>query len=351
MNKIAQISLLLVLLMCNPERAIGQDKPAGIFAEQGELAMEITTDWQPLLRSRDNDTLYPGKLTLDLKSGGQLSIDVEVSTRAKSRKKRDVCKFPPLKIYFDKKQMAGTTLHGIKSLKLVTHCSRSNRYDSYYVKEFLIYRAYNEITPLSFRVRSLRVTYTDSEGKRDTETDFAFFIEDVDDLAKRNGFEELETDRIRPSKIDLRTHSLYSMFQYMIGNLDWSSFSAPNGSDCCHNSKLLATGEKEPPFYPVAYDFDASGLVNAHYSLPPEDLKVRRVTDRLYRGFCYHNNFTAETLALFREKKDSILALFKDEGRLKDKAKQKALDYLGKFFELIDDPKKVEREFEHKCLG
>ncbi len=40
------------------------------------------------------------------------------------------------------------------------------------------------------------------------------------------------------------------------------------------------------PKYSVPYDFDSSGLVNAHYAAPPEGLRVRNIRQRLYRGFC-----------------------------------------------------------------
>jgi hypothetical protein len=188
-------------------------------------------------------------------------------------------------------------------------------------------------------------------GKRKAETEFAFFIEDVDDMAKRNGFKEQATGRIKPSQLDARTSSLFSIFQYMIGNLDWSSLTGTGDSDCCHNGKLIGPGENDSPYYPVPYDFDSSGLVNAHYALPSEKLRMRKITNRLFRGFCLHKQFTGESLELFRGKKDSILAMFRDEQRLPDRARDKALDYLGKFFEQIDESGTLEREFENKCRG
>jgi len=342
---------VLFLLAALQAPAYGQEKPTRFFSEQGELGMELNADWKALFAGSDGVTRYPGKLTLNTSDGTPLVLDVQIRTRGISRRKRRLCRFPPLKIYFDKEQVAGTSLRGIKSLKLVTHCSTSRRFHSYYIKEFLAYRAYNEITPMSFAVRSIRATYTDSRGKRAPDTRFAFFIEDVDDMAKRNKLVEIESGKFRPSMLDAKANSLYSVFQYMIGNLDWSSMSGPDPDGCCHNSKLISAPDGAPPYYPVPYDFDVSGLVNAHYALPPQKLRVRKITDRLYRGFCSHNHLTEASLDIFRTKKQAILALFSDDPRLDYKNKRKALEYLNKFFKLIDKPGASEKVFNRSCRG
>jgi len=313
--------------------------------------MELNADWRTILRPSNYDKRYPARLTLQIPGEQSLSLDVELTTRGKSRRRRDICRFPPLKIYFDKEQLKGTTLRGNKSLKLVTHCSGSVRFSSYYIKEFLIYRAYNKITPVSFRVRSARITYTDSLGKRKPDTHFAFFIEDVDDMAKRNDLEEIVIGKIQPSRLDAHVSSLYSVFQYMIGNLDWAATSGPNSAECCHNTKLIGIRDGDSAYYPVPYDFDSSGLVDAHYAVPPEALGVRKITDRLYRGYCFHNHLTEASLDIFGTKKDAILAVFSDDPRLDDRHKQITLKYLDRFFTLIDKPGAREKEFNRICRG
>ena len=343
--------MVLLPLAGYPASGDGRDKPARMFSEQGELNMELNADWNTILRSRNYDKPYPGRLMMQIPGNEPLSLDVELVTRGHSRKDPKLCSFPPFKIHFDAEQLKGTTLRGIKSLKMVTHCSSSKRFSSYYIKEFLIYRAYNEFTPISFRVRSVRTTYTDSVGKRKPDTRFAFFIEDVDDMAERNGLEKLEPGKFRPSMLDARTSSLFTVFQHMIGNLDWESTVGVNPSECCHNSKIIGIPDSDSPYYPVPYDFDYSGLVNAHYALPPEKLKVSKVTQRLYRGYCFHNDFTETTLETFRSKKKAILALFSDDLRLDDRHKRSALNYLERFFRLIDKPEVQEKEFNGKCRG
>ena len=84
-----------------------------------------------------------------------------------------------------------------------------------------------------------RSTIVDESGRLIT-TRYGFFIEDADDVAKRNGQERLRaTERISPSQLDPAAAARFAVFQYMISNLDWAMTAAPAGQDCCHNSRLL----------------------------------------------------------------------------------------------------------------
>ena len=69
------------------------------------------------------------------------------------------------------------------------------------------------------------------------------------------------------------------LFQYLIGNTDFSPLSSIEG-DCCHNAKLIGEESLEP-VHPVPYDFDSSGWVDrALRRAPPEQLPIREVTQR-----------------------------------------------------------------------
>ena len=167
--------------------------------------MTLEADWRGINRDRQPDSRYPASLTLQAPGSGSLHLNVQLAKRGKSRRDKMVCEFPPLKVFLDREQVKGTTLRGNSSLKLVTHCNDSKRYASYYVKEYLAYRFYNELTPLSFRVRSLKTTYSDSKGKAKPLIQFAFFIEDVDDVASRNDLREQVTGDIWPGRLDGQT--------------------------------------------------------------------------------------------------------------------------------------------------
>lgn len=314
-----------------------------------EMKVTLAGPWHKIEENIERDALYPAKLTYTGSDGAQHTFDVEVSPRGITRRLR-VCDFPPLKIHFDKKKTKGTEFRGNKSLKLVTYCDTNSIYQQYYVKEFLAYRIYNLITEYSFRVRPMMMEYLDSETGDDPVTRFSFLIEDTDDVAKRNGIEKLDIDRVPYKQLDPETINHFALFQFLIGNLDWASTDGP-GDKCCHNSKLIGAGEKVSPKFSIPYDFDSSGLVNAHYASPPDAFHMRNIRQRLYRGFCYTNDSLPQSVALFNEKKAEILALFETNTHLKDNIREIAIKYIEGFYKIINNPRRFEREITDKCRG
>ena len=99
--------------------------------------------------------------------------------------------------------------------------------------------------------------------------------------------------------------------------------------------KLIGLDGAGNPYFPVPYDFDASGFVDAHYALPPVKMGVRRITDRRYRGFCINNDKLAATLDLFREKKPALMGILEGEDRLAGKSCETSTRLPGRL--LYDD--------------
>ena len=213
-------------------------KPPRLFEDHSRLSVTLKGPWRRMTRRVSNPETYPGELLYTDASGQQNSLKIGITTRGLTR--RDiVCDFPPLKLWFDREQSKGTPFRGQGSLKMVTHCKKSKGYEQYYVKEYLSYRIYNLITPYSFRVRPMMVTYLDSERDSKAFERFGFLIEDVDDMAARNGQKELEIPKISRHRLDPAETSNYMLFQYLVGNLDWSATTGPDPMECCHNSKLM----------------------------------------------------------------------------------------------------------------
>lgn len=96
-----------------------------------------------------------------------------------------MCRFPPLRIRFERDAAAGSAFEGQRSLKLVTHCERGATHAQYVVQELLAYRIYNRITRHSFRVRPLAITYLGQGGRGGPGSHFAFVIEDLREVARR----------------------------------------------------------------------------------------------------------------------------------------------------------------------
>lgn len=344
------ISTLISLSISSATFAANDDKPPKLFSNHSEMAITLSGPWRTIQRNIEDDTNYPAQITYTTADGQQSTFDVEVAPRGISRR-NTTCKFPPLKIHFDKEKMKGTEFRGNKSLKLVAYCHLNQKFEQYNTKEYLAYRIFNLITDFSFRVQPLKVTYVDSNGKNDTITRFSFLIEDADELADRHDMEKLTISKVPHAKLDKVETSNVSLFQYMIGNLDWAATGGPDKDKCCHNSKIIAPGMDAIPKYVVPYDFDSSGIVNAHYAAPPLGLKVRNVKQRLFRGFCAHNVTIPQAVERFQNKKPEIMALFENDPNLTDKNRANTIEYIEDFYEIIDNPKNLEESITDKCRG
>jgi hypothetical protein len=330
-------------------QAVETPKPAKLFSSMDTLDVTLSAPWRSLQKDEDNQDPYPAKIQYQDTAGNTMSLDLTVERRGLTRQK--MCSFPPIKLRFEKETVKGTLFRGQKSLKMVTHCKNSIRYDQLYILEMLAYRMYNLLTDYSFRVRPLQVTYMDSEERESEGTRFAFLIEDDSDVAKRNDLKKVELASIPPQRLDPDQAALLGLFQYMIGNTDWASLRGPDPAECCHNVKLIGPNPLEPRDYiiPLPYDFDSAGLIDAKYAAPYSGLPIKSVTERLYRGFCIHNTFLEDARQLMLGQQAAILALVDNEGRLTSRSKKKATRYLDDYFEIANDPDEFNRKIIQQC--
>jgi hypothetical protein len=351
----AGLSLVLLLAGLSTTAASAQSeesaKPPKLFSTETTLDMTITAPWSDIVKKKKNQDPYPAKLEYRDESGQTVTLDLTVARRG--IKRQEACKFPPIRLEFEKETVAGTTFRGQKKLKLVTHCERATDYDQYYVLEMLAYRMYNLLTDYSFRVRPLQVTYVDSENGKEVDTRFAFVIESHGDMAERNGLNKIDIPKISHKRLDPKPTALFSLYQFMIGNVDWAALVGHDPDECCHNVKLIGPeplGDKDLVI-PVSYDFDSAGLVDAEYAAPPDGLPINRVTQRLYRGYCIHNSELEAARQQTLDKESAILALIENESRLTDKSKKKALKFMDKYFEIAKDPGEFKEEVLDECRG
>lgn len=331
--------------------AAASEELTPLFASDEAIEIVIDAPLNTLVGAAENSTdPYPATLTLMSGPDAPRSFAIELSARGITRRARDICRFPPLRVDFDKDDLDDTLFDGQNRIKLVTHCRRQASYEQLYVLEYVAYRIYNLFTPMSFNVRPAQVTYRDTDGRRSDITRFGFFIEDVDDLAARNGREELEVVSIRASQLAPDAAARYALFQFMIGNLDWSFLDGPADEECCHNTKLIARPDSpDADIVPAPYDFDFSGFVDASYATPPDAINVRSVRQRRYRGMCRHAAELTAAADQFRANRDAIFALVADEPRLDERNRRQATGYLENFFEILDDPSRFERDITRRC--
>jgi hypothetical protein len=348
---LAILSLLLAvtLPLCAQEKQVEEPKPAKLFSSDDTLNVTLTAPWRDIVRNKKKQDPYPAKIEFTDELGNTMSLDMTAQRRGLTRQR--ICDFPPIKLRFEKEKVKGTTFRGQKSLKMVTHCEKAERFEQYYILEMLAYQMYNLITDYSFRVRPLNVNYVDSKTGKTEESRFAFLIEDDSDVAKRNGLKKLEIPKIKPWQLEPKVTSEFSLFQYMIANVDWAALSGPDPKECCHNVKPIAPNPLTPQdkIYPIPYDFDSSGLVDTHYAAPAKGLPIRSVTTRLYRGYCRQNSTLEDARKHFLAQESAILALISDENRLNENTKKKATKYIARFFKTINDPDDFERLIIEKC--
>lgn len=288
-----------------------------------------------------------GRLRYRENDGSDVVLDVEITSRGKSR--LEECSLPPLSINLKHKQAEPTLFSGQKKLKLVTQCRGSGVYKRYLEQEFAIYQIYNLLTDYSFRARMLEITYRDSSGRAD-KVQPAFFIESVKAVAMRHNMTTVNANVVDISQLDAVQLSIFALFQFMIGNTDWSARKGPGTESCCHNGKVIAPPDSSRGWVVLPYDFDQAGLINTRYSAPSDLLPIKSVRHRLYRGFCRTNSQLESTIAIFNDKRAGIEDILTDEsGKASDN--EKVLRYIQRFYEIINNPKKRQKTIVDKCQG
>ncbi|HSM03413.1 MAG TPA: hypothetical protein VK858_02280 [Longimicrobiales bacterium] len=328
---------------------------APMFSSDDPVAFTILAPLEEIFGHRDQESEeYPGVVIVD--AGMRLdTVEADIRTRGRSRLDRRVCRFPPLRLDVPRSRVEGTLFQDQDKLKLVTHCRDDEEYEQGILLESLAYRVFNLLTDMSFRVRLARITYEDSEGGRDAVSRYGFLIEHEEGVAARTGWSYLPVPLVPPEASDPEHLALLEVYQYMIGNTDWSAFSADPGSDeCCHNTKPL--GNPRGPVFALPYDFDITGLVNAPYArnlyrANLQALGLRSMRDRKFRGVCTSEPHWPGIFQVLRDKRGEIEALFRDQVGLSAETRDEALEYVGSFYAELEDEEELLDDFREVCLG
>ena len=320
-----------------------------LFASDAVLRLTISGDLDTLVRADSEERpTVAGTLAV---AGGE-SVPVQLQPRGITRRAKDVCQFPPLRVRFTGTPSAASPFAGQRQLKLVTHCRAAANFNQYTLLEYAAYRLYADLTPLSMRARLASVDYVGRGGKT-IATRYGFFIEDADDAAKRNGMREAKLgDRFPVSRLAPADSARFALFQYMIGNLDWAMQAGPPGDECCHNSKPIGLGgSAATAIVPVPYDFDFAGMVNAPYATPPFGVPVSNVRQRRYRGLCRHNAEAKALLPAFRAQQARVAGILASVPGLEASSQAKALAYLNSFYADIASDEQAAAKIFRTCLG
>jgi hypothetical protein len=299
------------------------------------IEVSLTTDIKKLRTQKKVPAWQPCNITMRFSDTSVISEEIRVQPRGIYRKFN--CDIAALMLNF--KNPSSPNLSPLKKLKLVGGCRIGSGNEDLLLKEYLVYKIYNSLSVMSFRVRLLHINYKDSKQKYKPYSQYAFLIEDMKDLSERNNCVEVKKKIFARDGTDREQMTLVNLFQYMVGNTDWS---IPN----YHNIKLMVP--KNDTFanpYVVPYDFDYAGLVDAPYAVPNEHLSITTVRERYYKGFPSTMDELQESLIIFKEKKDVMMFNINNFLLLNTKVKNEMIKYLEEFYQIINDKRAVRTNF------
>ncbi|HEY8521314.1 MAG TPA: hypothetical protein VIN61_14650 [Gammaproteobacteria bacterium] len=342
---VAASTAVAVVALASP-RGVRAEEPAAatptLFAAHEPLAVELRYDARELCRKPEREECadLPATLVYREDDGTERSLNVRLRARGKWRNQSGNCAVPPLFVFFDDEEASGTLFADQEMLPLTTHCRETASYEQYVLKEYLAYRIYNVLTPKSLSVRLMKVSYRDT-GKRGRVVErYAFFTEHFESLARRQGAEHWPTDDFDPAQADARELATFELFEFMIGNTDWSAI---KGHNVTHLRRADGTVTAVP------FDFDFSGLVNASYAGPPPGLPIDSVRQRLFRGACRDGFGWDELVAAFVDRRPDIEALLAGLPGLTERSREETAEYVEEFFAIIASAERRQAAIVDAC--
>jgi len=336
------LSLFLFLAIFCAFQGLPQDttNPAStLFLRHEPIDVTIIFDWKRLIKEKHKEAYQPAGFQCYLEDSTYLESTIKLRPRGFFR--RNYCQMPPLKLKFE--DCDNPNLQKWDELKMVNYCKKGSAYQQYIFSEYLCYRIFNVLTDNSFRVRLAKLTFKDSEGKKKIVKSWGFLIEDVDVLAKRLSGKEYEDVQVFTEQTERKQMTLVSVFEYLIGNTDWSV-------PADHNIKLVKLNDPAKPRpITIPYDFDYSGFVGTTYAIPAEQLPIENVRERLFRGYCRSEAEFESVFELFRDKRPEIIGLIENFEYLDKRVRKRLLNYTEEFYEAINNPRAVKWEFLEQC--
>ena len=349
MNLRRLIVMLLIFPPLGLSAAIQELDPAGgggeppLFSGNVPLALDFIMEKKALCRRPDRKPCPDAPATLVYRDAQGTEHRVAANVRVRGRWKRENgnCRFPALFVFFSAVD-EDSLFTGHDMLPLTTHCQPNKEYEQYVLKEFLGYRILNLLTDKSLRVRLVKLSYQTPGARTKPVVRYGFFTEHFHSMARRHNAEVWKPKKFNPLEADPFDAALVALFQFMIGNTDWSSIYG-------HNVVVIRDRFGLPT--PVPFDLDFSGLVNARYAGPPPNLPLSSVRQRLYRGMCRTDTDWGQLFRYFEGKREAIMALLEEVPALSKQHRKRAANYLTDFYKLLDTPTMRQQRIIAACRG
>ena len=312
-----------------------------LFNNDETLIVTLETDFKNLRKGKYKEEYQDAIFRMMYNDTVQITRNITIRARGIMRKR--ICHIPPIKLNFSKKDAFIKQLEDFDKLKIVLDCKSGNIYEQYLLSEYYAYKIQNIITNYSLRARLLKAKYIDTSGKSKDITRYAFILEDIDQLAARHNAMRIETKSIRDNQTNLPVLMDSYLFQYLIGNTDWSILAM-------HNIYLLKSlNPLDPNPYVIPYDFDYAGIVDTNYAVPDEQLGTKSVRERVYRGYCLPIELVKNSAKKFIQNKEKIYAIYQNETLLNKSTKGKTIRYLDEFYEIIENENLLKRHIIESC--
>jgi hypothetical protein len=342
MNTFIRPSLWFLCLLFNPFATNGQTSAPSeslktgssifdiLYHEQKAVNVTIKTQIKNLVANKLDEESVPAMIFFKDKAGKERKFEIKLEKRGKFRLR--ACYFPPLKLDFKKPDLRAAGLSDYDDMKMVTHCLEDPKKGKENVlREYLVYKLYNLLTPYSYRVQLIKIRYEDEDKTISKIKAYGFLIEDTKQMADRLNGDVLETFNLKTEEMLLENFQLQSLFQYLIGNADWDL-------GMQRNIKVLSSLSDEK-LYVIPYDFDFSGLVNADYAIPNPDYGLFSVRDRVFLGA---SDELVPTTTYFLSKEKDMLKLCKKSKLLNRESRNDIVNYLYYCFrEMENGPRDI----------
>ncbi len=239
-----------------------------------------------------------------------------------------------------------TPFENYPALKLVLPCNNSSGNDLI-IKEYLCYKMYEQITPLSFHTRLVTIRFLELNGKKRKETVLkGILIEDIRKLCKRVSMNYMQGARVYSHYMEDTAAARLFLFQYMISNTDWSTYFQ-------HNIKTV---KKAGLYYALPYDFDMSGVVDAPYAVVSEingeKLNAETVRDRVYRGSCIASSVMDYVRKEFLQKREAISQTITDLNQELPASDISGIqEYIDGFFGILSNERSFHSRIVEDCIS
>jgi hypothetical protein len=323
------LSILTTVFSQVPDTTTKQKKSSifELFVANEYTEFDLTFDFKKLESIKNTNDYMAATLEFEEPHDAVKKWDIEI--KARGRYRRRICSFPPLKLKFNKDDLQEVGFKKDNDMKLVTHCVDDYTGKENVLREYLAYKLYEIYTDRFFRTQLVKVNYFDSESRKKTKG-LGILIEDNETVERRlDGKVCDDCYAITHDSFYMDNLHIAALFQYMIGNADWSITMS-------RNIEMMKC-QIQDKYFLIPYDFDFSGLVNASYAIPNSDYNQKTVRDRVYLAPCENAEELKPYIEYFKSKKEEVIKYIENFKELSAFSRRDIKGYIESFYESLDN--------------